>query len=193
MKFLPVISRLEKKHSAAFTLIELLVVIAIIALLASLLLPALGRAKRSARSAACLSNLHQIGLALELYVQENNDRLPACAQLPSVNTNVPALSTCLFSYLKTKAVFQCPEDLALFPVEQTSYEWNMLLNGASYDHPENWSPATQTIVETIFGGRLNTPLAGDASAFHPATGKWSGKNALFFGGRVDKMPKLSGL
>ena len=169
-----------------FTLIELLVVIAIIGVLASLLLPALSRAKRSARSVACLSNLHQIGLALDLYVQENNDRLPSCAQLPSVNTNLPSLTTMLGPYLKAKAVFQCPEDRTLFPIEQTSYEWNMFLNGASYDHPEDWSPATQAIVELVFGGRLNTPLCGDAAAFHPASGIWTGKNALYFGGRVQK-------
>lgn len=173
----------------AFTLIELLVVIAIVGVLMSLLLPALGRTKRSARSAACLSNLHQIGLALDVYVQENNNHLPFCAQLPSVNSNLPAISKTLQPSLKTKAIFQCPEDQTLFPVEQTSYEWNMLLNGASYDNPESWSPATRTIVETIFGGSLNTPLVGDANPFHPSSGKWMGKNALFFGGRVDKMPK----
>jgi len=54
----------------AFTLIELLVVIAIIALLASLLLPALSKAKSQAKSAACQSNLRQMGLALILYVEE---------------------------------------------------------------------------------------------------------------------------
>lgn len=174
------------KSARGFTLIELLVVIAIIAVLASLLLPALSRAKRSARSAACLSNLHQIGLALDLYVQDHNDRLPSCAQLPSVNTNLPSVTTMLGPYLRAKAVFQCPEDRTLFPTEQTSYEWNIFLNGASYDHPEDWSPATQAIVELVFGGRLNTPLCGDAAAFHPASGIWAGKNALFFGGRVEK-------
>ncbi len=56
--------------SPAFTLIELLVVIAIIALLASLLLPALSNAKSQAKSAACKSNLRQMGLALILYVEE---------------------------------------------------------------------------------------------------------------------------
>ena len=89
-------------------------------------------------------------------------------------------------YLKTKAVFQCPEDGTLFPIEQASYEWNMYLNGASYSHPEDWSPTTQAVVGVIFGGQLNTPLSSDAEVFHPASGIWTGKNALYFGGRVQK-------
>lgn len=174
-----------RASSRAFTLIELLVVIAIIGTLASLLLPALGRAKRSARAAACLSNLRQIGLALDVYVQDNNDRLPFCAQIPSANTNLPPLFLTLFPGQRTNQLFHCPEDRTLFAEEQTSYEWNAFLNGASYDRPEDWSPATQAIVEQIFGGRLKTPLVGDANAFHPATGNRSGKNALFFGGHVE--------
>jgi prepilin-type N-terminal cleavage/methylation domain-containing protein len=56
--------------SKGFTLIELLVVIAIIAILAAMLLPALARAKRAARLTACKSNLHQLGLATRLYVDD---------------------------------------------------------------------------------------------------------------------------
>jgi prepilin-type N-terminal cleavage/methylation domain-containing protein len=66
-------SRASRK---AFTLIELLVVIAIIAILAAMLLPALAAAKDKAKRMQCLSNVHQIEIALNGYTVDFKDRLP---------------------------------------------------------------------------------------------------------------------
>src|SRR5215471_13679033 len=66
----------------AFTLIELLVVIAIIAILAALLLPVLSKAKESGRRAACKSNVHQLGVAILIYTNENREKLPDMRQAP---------------------------------------------------------------------------------------------------------------
>lgn len=65
-----------RNNIRAFTLIELLVVISIIALLIAILLPALGAARRSAKAIQCASNHKTLGLANQMYIDENKDEFP---------------------------------------------------------------------------------------------------------------------
>ena len=85
---------------AAFTLIELLTVIAIVAVLASLLLTALKSAKRKSRAAACTSNIHQLYVAIDLYLDDSSAR-------PGVDDIIAG------HYLSQGKVLLCPEDRTL--------------------------------------------------------------------------------
>jgi len=70
---------LHSVSKRAFTLVELLVVIGIIAVLIGVLLPALAKAQRTARMTSCLSNQHQLVLALLMYCQDNQSYFPGGA------------------------------------------------------------------------------------------------------------------
>ena len=72
-------SLIHKPKPGAFTLIELLVVIAIIGILAALLFPVLSRTKKKTNEVLCLNNLKQLGLGMNMYVHDNNDKLPYAA------------------------------------------------------------------------------------------------------------------
>ena len=122
---------------SAFTLIELLVVIAIIGILASMLLPSLGSAKQRANLILCVSNLRQMGIAIQLYVDDSGQKYPP-ASVANLNaltgqptgTAVSVVQTLggrdplppfepfiasararpLWPYVKPSDVFKCPAD-----------------------------------------------------------------------------------
>jgi len=125
----------------AFTLIELIVVIAIIAILAALLLPALGRAKGKAHDTKCISNLKQLGVALTLWADEHDGRLPSAERRPTTPidpTNVqPRIVDLLADSVGgVRKVFQCPKDLFdWFALEGSSYEWNYAANNKPLEQP----------------------------------------------------------
>ena len=76
----------DQRLVRGFTLIELLVVIAIIAILAAMLIPTLHRAKESSRRTHCTSNFRQIGLGIQMYRQDQNDRPPLYLTNPGKDT-----------------------------------------------------------------------------------------------------------
>jgi prepilin-type N-terminal cleavage/methylation domain-containing protein len=185
-------------RESAFTLIELLVVIAIIALLAALIFPAFSRAKESGKGAACISNLRQIGIALQVYVQENNNRLPVMRDKSWTTTNdLPSPDQVISNQLGNIRVLLCPSDkwpsgqqkpapqLGETYFEQTgcSYSWNSLLNGEDADRL------------TALGLRFDPhqiPLMFDKEAFHAARGVKKGVNYLYADSHIKNLLAVEG-
>ena len=94
--------------SIAFTLVELLVVISIIGLLAGLAVPAINGGLKSAKAGACLSNLHQIGVATMAYAADNSFKLPNAGSGTS-DMWATQLATFISTGTKSKkSIFVCP-------------------------------------------------------------------------------------
>lgn len=174
----------------AFSLIELMVVLAIIVILAALMLPVLKRAKEEARATACLGNLHQIGLALQVYVQENNNRLPVMRDAPTdpavLATNTfPTINKVLFAQLGNTNVLRCPSDLQqLFETTGSSYAWNSLLNGEDADH---------LVIFNIHFAPHEIPVSFDKDAFHAGRGPAKAVNYLYADGHIKNLLTLPGI
>ena len=98
-----------RRTSEGFTLIELLVVITILGVLAAILLPVFLKVRERARITTCASNLHQIGLAIQMYEQEWNDRQPIMS--PGYESEPGACVIKQYQpYDSDKETYHCPDD-----------------------------------------------------------------------------------
>jgi len=131
------------RRRSGFTLIELLVVISIIAILAAILFPVFSRARETARKSSCASNLRQIGLALQQYTQDADDRLPLLQDTPVEGGSGITFVEALGPYTKNAQMFVCPsgprasaDKITTEPdgIEVKDYMWSATIaNGFSAD------------------------------------------------------------
>jgi prepilin-type N-terminal cleavage/methylation domain-containing protein/prepilin-type processing-associated H-X9-DG protein len=149
---------------ACFTLIELLVVISIIAVLLAILLPAMASARATGQSTKCLAALHDVGLALQAYLQTNDDRFPLSQAHGGYQPGTAWLDT-LAPHTESKLQYRCPSDEAVnFDAADatmrrvTSYGVNIFMGPNSDD----WFPNNPSGIPP-FGYEIPTRLGAKAS------------------------------
>jgi len=143
-----------------FTLIELLVVIAIIAILAAILFPVFAKARSTAKKAGCQSNLKQLGIALQSYIQDWDEKFPiGCNGTPGLMGMNGTWAEGLYPYVEEMKVFRCTE------VKQIN---------------KDWYPVTYLIndVGTFVRYAGGTYLTYSFLAFGEYQGEWQGVTGL---------------
>ncbi len=125
--------RRAAKHTKGFTLIELLVVIAIISILASILFPVFARARAKGRQAACISNLYQMTLALNMYAQDADEIYP-----PG-----PGWFDAVFPYTRNRQIMFCPDRKDRAP------GYGMNWRGDGLGIGTFWDPAVKVLIGDV--------------------------------------------
>ena len=159
-----------RRTQTGFTLIELLVVIAIIAILAAILFPVFQKVRENARRTACLSNEKQIGLGILQYNQDYDEKYIAGGNSYGRGSGWAGQ---LYPYVKSTAVFRCPDDSSNLPGTPVSYALNAQFspyNGAGtgsngINLAQVTSPAkTVLIFEVTNSGYYNITIPSGASS-----------------------------
>lgn len=158
-----------------FTLVEILTTLGIVAVVIAIAVPAYTTVRRNAHSAACLSNLRQIGTGLTLYLNEHEMVMPTMAAGRKDRSEpIPTIDNTLNVYLPDAKVFGCPADKEFWAKTGTSYYWNSALNGQQVN-----SLNFLTLVDT----KSRIPLMSDKEGWHPNKQK---VNFLYADGHVSK-------
>jgi prepilin-type N-terminal cleavage/methylation domain-containing protein len=173
-------AKLKKRPKEnGFTLLELLVVIGIIALLMGVLMPVIGKARSAALRTTCRSNLHSIGLAFRIYLDNNDDIMPLATNMPSLKlNNNPPITEFLLSYLSEPKTFECPSDRGqqsttgqkYFVTESSSYAYNTELGG---------KPISKSRPAQNGEKERNIEVMYDYAPFHGEAGKPGAENYLY--------------
>ncbi len=152
----------QGSNAGAFTLVELLVVIGIVALLIAILLPSLAKARKAAQQTQCASNLHQIGLANQIYAQTTG-YYPGCQAFLSgtAGSNAPRVAVwagCLKAYMNNQTgAFYCPS-------EENDLRWTVITSGNYYfasaaDAGYGYKQGEAVLATTITAGKTVRDLS----------------------------------
>jgi prepilin-type N-terminal cleavage/methylation domain len=202
------------RRCTGFSLVEIVVVIAIVGVLTAILIPTLLAAKGQAKATTCVSNLHQLGLSVQMYEQDNGDLMPPLVPRADIffgpNNKTYTFHDPLQAYGMTTALYHCPDALAgdrdvpdrsdyvmrfvfyMTRLDGTGTDlWQLVPDNATviaycrYHHGHVVSPTGQYLGQGIFN-----VLKNDGAVMHVPLGevkhvRWTGKLAATYDTTLD--------